>query len=445
MNKEETVVNDHRTHLRLLVGIGLAAICLGLVAGCGDSASDEGGGGETAASAEGGSSSGDVAFGLVSPLSKSTAFLGQAYQQGAELAVEQINADGGVAGQQASLDSVDDEGQPSASVTAVSKLIDVDDVDAIIGPSSLTVNAVIDRIKRSGIPNVGLAPTSGADGLWGGTAWRILPSDSLLGVVMSQAALDLGAKDAGTLMEETAASQSIKNQVEKSYPALGGEISKEVDVPPGQSNYSSEALDLLAEDRPPLVFYDMAPETATTFWNNAQQFADALDGFKVLGSDVVISEESLQAFGDTADQLELFVVAPREVGPGRDEYASAFTDKFGGSEPAEFSSYAYDALMIAALAMDKAGSTEHAAVAKAVPEVAAAPGTQCTSYAKCKKLLEAGKEIDYQGASGELEIDEKGEVFGSFSLVRYKDGKTSEVEVYDEADIQAMAENARQG
>jgi len=421
--------------LRITVVI---ALLIGLVVGvsaCGDDeGSDASGGGGTAS------------FGLMSPLSAQFAFLGEAYEAGANLAVEEINEAGGTAGgEDVELKSIDTEGKPSGAVTALSQLVDVDNVDGLIGPSSLEVTAVQNRIKESGVPNVGLAPSTAVDGQWGGTMWRILPSDALLGPVLAQAAIDQGYTEAGFLAEKAEGSQSVKRNVDSAYGPLGGTLGRQVDVAPEQANYSAELAQLLEAPAPSALFYDVSPESAATMWGDAAQFSDQLKGMVLLGSDAIVAEESIEALGSALDLVDLYYIAPQEKGPAKGQYTAAWKKANGTPTPAEFSSYAYDAAILLALAMEAAGSTDHAAVSDQMLQIATAPGEKCTSYKQCKGLLEDGKEIDYQGASGDLEIGEDGEVFGSFAFDHFENGKSTEVAHYDQEQIQQIVAKANAG
>ena len=90
-----------------------------------------------------------------------------------------------------------------------------------------------------------------------------------------------------------------------------------------------------------------------------------------------------------------------------------------------YASNSYDAAFILALAAEKAGSTDRAAIAGAIRDVANAPGEVILpgEWAKAKAAIAAGKDVNYEGAAGSQEFDANGDVPGSYSVTEYIDGK----------------------
>ena len=119
-----------------------AAMCLTATA-CGSTASSTAStAGSTAASTvESSSVEGAFNLGLICPLSGSSAVSGQIMQNATKMAVDEINAAGGINGTiPINLVAVDDEGVPATSVTAMQKLVEQDKVNAVIGAQDLIVN-----------------------------------------------------------------------------------------------------------------------------------------------------------------------------------------------------------------------------------------------------------------------------------------------------------------
>lgn len=75
--------------------------------------------------------------------------------------------------------------------------------------------------------------------------------------------------------------------------------------------------------------------------------------------------------------------------------------------------------MIAALVMEKAKSTDPKAWIKDVELLANAPGTVCTDYAACSKLIKAGTKVNYEGAGGSDDFNSHHNVFSGFSIVGF--------------------------
>ncbi len=93
---------------------------------------------------------------------------------------------------------------------------------------------------------------------------------------------------------------------------------------------------------------------------------------------------------------------------------------------APYAAQGYDATFLIALAIEKAGKAERGLISKALRAVANPPGevVRPGEWKKAKALLAAGKDINYEGASGTVDFDENGDVPGFYSVSRVtKDGK----------------------
>lgn len=148
--------------MKKVLAWGLALMMAGSLIGC--SQSDSGStsaaateGGSEAASVSADAASGDVfTLGLIAPLSGSSAVSGQILQNATEMAVNEINEEGGINGEiQINLVPVDDEGVPANSVTAMQRLVEQDQVNAVIGsqPSSCTM-ANMEITQAAKIPQI---------------------------------------------------------------------------------------------------------------------------------------------------------------------------------------------------------------------------------------------------------------------------------------------------
>jgi branched-chain amino acid transport system substrate-binding protein len=90
----------------------------------------------------------------------------------------------------------------------------------------------------------------------------------------------------------------------------------------------------------------------------------------------------------------------------------------GGDESAVYATTSYDAAFLLALAIEKAGAADRSKISAALREVASAPGEIILpgEWEKAKKLIAAGQDINYQGAAGDHEFDENGDVPGVYGL-----------------------------
>ena len=138
---------------KTMAWIMAAAMCLTATA-CGSTASSTAStaGSTAAGTVESSSVEGAFNLGLICPLSGSSAVSGQIMQNATKMAVDEINAAGGINGTiPINLVAVDDEGVPATSVTAMQKLVEQDKVNAVIGAqaSSCTLaNMEIDQGRQ---------------------------------------------------------------------------------------------------------------------------------------------------------------------------------------------------------------------------------------------------------------------------------------------------------
>jgi hypothetical protein len=95
-----------------------------------------------------------------------------------------------------------------------------------------------------------------------------------------------------------------------------------------------------------------------------------------------------------------------------------FNQDYKGQQPLASATYSYDATIALALAIDKAGTTNGPTYAKDIPLVTSPPGTVVYSYAQGLSDLKAGKKINYDGASGNMDYNTYHNVFGPYELVR---------------------------
>lgn len=407
-----------RRHLQRVTVMATAAI---LLAACG---SDD----EVSSGTDPGDDPNGVNVGFAGPLTGLKASVGERMLPGAQEAVEAINATGGAAGNQLNLVQGDTESTAQGATGAISKLLGADDVAAIVGPTSVTVMSVLDRIQESGVPTIVIGGTTALDDtLKGETTWRTAASDSLSGPAMALAAVNAGHDNCALVFEDAEGAQSVKDTVAEALKALGGTVAADIGLAVGQSDYRSSLLEL-ANSGADCAFFELSPETAAAFWQNASQF-DALSDIYWVGNDVLLSDAGITAATPVLDQFQIVAVSPAAIGPGREDFVALFD-----GEPPALADLAYDAVNILALAAEAAQSWEKDAVSAEVQNVSR-DGEVCTSFSDCKTLLEAGTDIDYEGASGSNNIDDTGNSASSFGFFTIEDGAATQSGTIEESDV----------
>ncbi|UOF91174.1 ABC transporter substrate-binding protein [Fodinisporobacter ferrooxydans] len=139
---------------KLLAGICLSATLAAAITGCGSSSNNSGTSGSS-----GSSSGGTIKIGEIGAMSGNLASLGTWDSQGLQMAVDEVNAKGGIHGKKVVIDKIDDQGNPSVAVNDANKLVNDKVVAAFATPESTTTLATLDIFNQAKIPQI----TSGQD------------------------------------------------------------------------------------------------------------------------------------------------------------------------------------------------------------------------------------------------------------------------------------------
>jgi branched-chain amino acid transport system substrate-binding protein len=426
---------------RKALGVGVLALAMASsIAACGGD--DSKGGTTTAAGPK--LTGKPVLFGHAAAYSKEAAFLGPAMRSGIDLAIDEVNGHGGIDGRPVKLKVADTEGSEQTAVTAISKLVDVDHVSALVGPTSMEIFAVIDMLKEKGVPTALVAGASDLDTKMGGkTMWRLFPSDSIFAPVIAKYAVDQHLGAIGALFEDQESAQGLKKSIDAALQADGGQIARSVDPAVKQSDYRAEAAQAFKSPVPGAYLYQMAPETASTFWQNAAEVSPSLSKITLIGNDTLMDRESLDALGPALSQIRIRALTPIPAGPADKYYERRYEQKYDKDTPDAYSANTYDATVLYALAAIAAKDPSRKGIATHMDDVAGPPGKMCTTFAACKDLLKEGQEINYEGASGSMNFDARGNVLGPFGVFEYKDGKLQQTATIDQRQVaQAVKEGA---
>jgi ABC-type branched-subunit amino acid transport system substrate-binding protein len=370
----------------------------------------------------GGSSNGNsstntspIKVGVIGPFSGFESFIGPDILKGVQVAVAQINKDGGINGHQVQIVTADTGGDAVDAVPALRKLISVDQVNLIVGPSSLEAEAVLPILQQSKIPDIIVGGTTQLDNLVSKYVWRSSPSDNLLGVAMAYYAIHKGYKRAAVVFGSNESAQTLKAPVEDAFKRNGGTIVADVNLVPDQSSYRSE-IEQLYSANPQVVFTQVDAQTGATLFSEIKELKGL--GLPFIGTDVTASSDFIKAITPaTASQVLTSLQGSSSGGAGVNEFNQLYQAKFG-SAPVELADYGYDGMNVLALACDAAGSCNGDAVSTQMRKVANPPGTTVTDYATGYKDLKAKMKINYEGASGPMDFNAHNNVYGGFDAVQ---------------------------
>ena len=407
------------------LALAVVGIALGLAACGGDD--DDGDGGPSEAQL-------DLTIGDSIPLSGDLSPFGPPGQKAADVAVDQINDAIKQAGVDHTVTMVheDNETNPQAAVQAVRKMIDADGASCIAGAWAVadTISTFESVTSREGVLQI--SPASTSDEITGlddpdGLMNRTAPPDAIQGPTLADfVEQELKGAEGVTInvgARNDAYGTGLADTFGAAWEEKGGTIGEEVIYDPEQPSYDSEA-EQIASGNPdgfmivdfPEPFNKVGPALVRTGnWDSSTTFV----------TDGLITDLSALP-SDATNGL-------RGTAPGSPDKGAApeaFDKLYSQSDPKNierqtFDAQNFDAVMLCYLAAVAAGSTDGTDMAAEVRDISGPPGDQYTfeQLPDAIEALQNGDDIDYQGAAGELDLDEAGDATGGvYDTYTFKGG-----------------------
>jgi branched-chain amino acid transport system substrate-binding protein len=407
-------------HHRTIALLGVLALA---VAGCGGNAGtgeprQAATASEAARTTPADHGDGRLVVGALLPETGDLASVAPAESAGAEAAVDDINAAGGVLHHPVTLVEADSGDQTTnIAGAAVDRLLARRSDVVLAGASSAISLSVLDRVTGAGVPLFSPSNTSPVfdepetdpHDLY----FRTAPSDVLQGSVLATAVLDAGHHHVAVLAREDSWGKQLSDELEKEVVAGGGELTAKLLYPPGTTSFSSLAVQIRSTHPDAIVVIG---------FDETRRIIPAL-------ADEGIGPRHQQIYlvdGNTSDYSSYFpagtMTGVEGMHPG-EKLSSAFEDKLRRIDPEltdfTYGPETYDATVLTALAVEAAGSDAPERYAPEILEVSR-DGQKCTSFASCSALVKRGKNIDYDGESGPVDLDDSGSPSeATITLVRY--------------------------
>jgi branched-chain amino acid transport system substrate-binding protein len=369
-------------------------------------------------------------IGYLGDFSGPIAEFGPVIQTGVELAIEHINAAGGVLGQPVELVTGDTQVDTVQGVEEARRLVEVEGVHAIVGPLSSTVTiAVAESVTGpAGVPTISPSATSPsitvADD--NGYLFRSTISDAAQGVALADLASDEGYDNVAVLFRNDAYGQGLADAFEAAFDGTVTSAS----IEQGATSYLSE-LRAAADGGATVLIAIAFPAEALIFIRESLEhsiFSEFLfvDGTK--SQDLIdgIGEDFLNGSKGTAPGGGPANAATRA-------WDAAYIDAYGELPALPFVREAYDAVIAIALAAELAGSTDGAAIRDALPRVAAPGGDDVIpgpeGIATAMAAVGDGDDVNYEGAATTLDWNAAGDVLTGFIQIwQYSDGEPVEID-----------------
>lgn len=341
---------------RRLVTLGAIAASAALVlTGCSDGLA----GGDS-----GGSSDGPIKLGMLAPFSGSEAAFGDYMKYGAQLAIDEINADGGVDGRELELVTEDDGCDATAAVAAANKLVSAGVEGSVGGYCSGATLPTLPVFKEAGISMV--IPAANSTKLVGQGAFLINGTGTQQGKAAVAYAEKLGAKSVVLIDDNTDYSVDLANAFEEQAGSLN--IVKRESVNPDEKDFGANINSVIGAS-PDFIYW-------TGYYQAGGLLIDQLraagyDGTILVGDGSVDAQLAAIAGPAIENVFGTFTRTP-DMLEGGDAWVKAYTE-LAKADPGPYSMQTYEAVKAIAQAMDDAGSTDAEAVDKALLGLKAFP------------------------------------------------------------------------
>ena len=370
--------------------LGLAAVALGL-AGCSSQDST-------------------IKIGHVAPMTGNQAHLGKDNEAGAKLAIADINKAGiKINGKPVTftLISEDDGADPKQGTAAAQKLVDAK-VSGVIGHlNSGTTIPASKLYSDAGIPQISPSATNPKYTLQGyKTTFRVVANDAQLGGTLGRYAVqDLKGKSIAVIDDRTAYGQGVADEFVKGVESVGGKIVDRQFTTDKSTDFMS-ILTAIRAKKPDVVFFGGMDAVAGPMLRQMDQLKI---NAKFMGGDGLCTSELPKLADKALGNNKIFCAEAGGVTGDYEKKLADFRARFKqetGDEVKLYAPYVYDATMVMVEAMKKANSTDP------------------------KKYLPELAKIQYEGVTGPIAFDDKGDIKGgTLTLYTYRGGKRELVKV----------------
>jgi len=352
-----------------------------------------------------------VTIAHVGPTSGAIAHLGKDNENGAIMAVEEINAAGlTIGGQKVTLKLMteDDGADPKQGTAVAQKLADAK-VSGVIGHLNSGTTIPASKIySDAGIPQISPSATNPKYTRQGfKTTFRVVADDTQLGGTLGRYAVNtLKGKTVAVIDDRTAYGQGVAEEFSKAVVAAGGKVAAKEFTTDKATDFNA-ILTTIKGKKVDVVFFGGMDAVAGPM---LRQMKSLGINAKFMGGDGICSTELVKLAGDAITDNQVYCAEAGGVeGKGKvgmEAFKAKFKAKFG-TEVQVYAPYVYDSLKLMVAAMVKAGSSDPV---KYLPVLAATK--------------------DYQGVTGPISFDEKGDIKGgALTLKTIRGGKLEEIAV----------------
>lgn len=365
-----------------------------------------------------------IKLATLTPLTGAGGPYGPVMAKVAAAVVEEVNKAGGVLGRRIVLVSEDDQTNPEAGVRAARKLIDVDKVSAIMGTWASSVTTAVAPLCWES--KTFLCTVSGADSITQlphqGYLVRTQPNSTLQVTRSGEFMLSLGAKKIFTMIPQTPFTQATFDLMGKVLPK-GGATHQGLIYDDKKTTYRTE-VDQVLRAKPDMIF--AAGYTPDTVVLLKDIYRAGFKG-KIIGFGYSVNQKLVDQIGqpEVVEGVYTYSPSPAE-GSGAYEKVKAAV---GSASPDPYTCQVYDHINLVLLAMANGKAATGTAIKDNIRK-AQGGGKTVDNAIDGIKAIAAGEKVDYTGASGPCDFDDKGDILDcKFRYEQIKGGKFTLVKI----------------
>ncbi len=366
-----------------------------------------------------------IKIATLTPLTGAGGSYGPTMAKVAAAVAEEVNTAGGVLGRKVVVVSEDDQTNPDAGVRAARKLIDVDKVSAILGTWASSVTTAVAPLCWES--KTFLCTVSGADSITllphQGYLVRTQPNTVLQVTRAGEFLVSLGVKKAYTLVPQTPFAQRSIEILSDVMKKAGGTHASQI-YDDKKTTYRTE-VDQALRTQPDAIF--CAGYTPDTIVLLKDIYRAGYKG-KILGQAYAVNQKLIEQIGQNEVVEGVYTFAPSTA-----EGSSALerVKKISGlANPDPYTSQVYDHTNLVLMAMAQAKATTGTAIKDNIRKVSQGGGKTVDNAVDGIKAIAAGGKVDYSGASGPCDFDDKGDILEcKFRYEQIKAGKPTLVKI----------------
>lgn len=338
-----------------------------------------------------------ITLGATFPLTGEVASYGQKAKRGIEIALEEINAVGGILGKLVEVDFQDDRNDKKEAVGIVNKFVSINKYPVVFGSAgsgvSLAICPITNKhkvIQISPISSSALLSTEGGDYFF-----RTAPADDQQADILAKYVIESGVKKVALVYTNNSWGKPLAEGFKEEFVSSGGEVLVEEGVQENSNDFRTILSKIKQIDGLEAIVSPTYPKEGGVLVRQAKELGLNL---KLFGGDNWGSPEFRDIAGSSAEGV-VYTAPAQRTSTAYDAFAKKYEQKYGEA-PDVFGAYSYDAFM---------------AIAKAV---------QQSQSIETEKIRQALLNLTFEGVSGQIKFKDNGDLDSeAYAVMTIKDGK----------------------